>query len=341
MTKDKLKPANLKTTVSQIQYGTAHEYLRTLGNHTIRDRELVGIARLMTHFTEDVSAFQHVYIGYAIPQLSKEFDLLIIDKQHHVINIELKSDFYYDEEKVKKQLVSNKHYLDQVVNHVQLFTYNSDMDVIYTLTEMNTLEKMSLSDHNRLRQSHFYQSIMNFKSISLGDIDQLLYPRVYGLSPFKDTAEFLAGNYQLTYAQKQVQDKMLTIQTPGVYVVKVTTGVDKTLMVYDTVKSLKPDATVLTVHIGQLNKAHNELKKHAGWDILPERQFLKKVKSDRMQYFDYIVIDEAEKLSVKHVNMLTKYFKQQNTIVFLIGDPNRNSIYSGKMDTFVIQKSNI
>lgn len=46
-----------------------------------------------------------------------------------------------------------------------------------------------------------------------------------------------------------------------------------------------------------------------------------------MQYFDYIVIDDAEKLSVKHVNMLTKYFNQHNTF-FLMFYLNKISTYA-------------
>ena len=49
------------------------------------------------------------YLGFKIPQISKEFDILRIGKEF-VINIELKNEFT-TEERIKNQLKQNKYYL--------------------------------------------------------------------------------------------------------------------------------------------------------------------------------------------------------------------------------------
>ncbi|MGC2921159.1 hypothetical protein ACPUD2_03620 [Leuconostoc mesenteroides subsp. dextranicum] len=140
-----LKPANLRKIASNIESESIKHYLNHLGVLSIRERELQGVERLVRHFIDEQVPLKFFYIGYSMPKISKEFDLLAFDQMHRVVNIELKSQADYDEEKVRKQLINNKYYLSQVAKEIKLFTYNSDSDIIYTLTEQDELEATDIS----------------------------------------------------------------------------------------------------------------------------------------------------------------------------------------------------
>ncbi|MGL4690360.1 MAG: hypothetical protein ACRCV1_09980 [Leuconostoc mesenteroides] len=320
----KQQPINLTQLSSYHQQEQAVQYLKQLGYTTIRMRELTEITRLVAHFPATLPVWQSVYVDYAVPSISKEFDMLFINAEGHIINIELKSDVHYDIEKIYKQLRNNRYYLTQVSQHVALFTYNSDLDRIYYLTDQDTLDVIDLQDE-RWQTSVFYQAVMGFKSVAVADLDDVLRVRDYLVSPFTQLARFLKGQYLLMQPQQQLQAELSATPTPGIYAVKAATSVGQTLMIYDTVKILREQGRVLLVHIGALKSAQATLRRQYGWHILPERQFFKKVKRQRLQSYDVVIITDAQKLSVRHVNSLRRYFAARHTRVFLIGDPNQQS----------------
>lgn len=57
---------------------------------------------------QKVEIFDRFFIGFKIPQIGKEFDLLRFDSDS-IVNIELKKES--TEEKIKEQLEKNKYYL--------------------------------------------------------------------------------------------------------------------------------------------------------------------------------------------------------------------------------------
>ncbi|QEA58550.1 hypothetical protein FGL74_01925 [Leuconostoc koreense] len=300
-------------------------YLNDLGVLQIRERELEGIERLVRHFMDEQVALNHFYIGYSMPKISKEFDLLAFDKKQRVVNIELKSQADYDQEKIKKQLVNNKYYLSQVAKEVKSFTYNSDSDIIYTLTETDELSITNISSTHLFLTSAFYRIIATFDSADIGNLDNLFKVNLYLVSPFRETHDFLAGNYLLTQQQQALQNNMLTINKSGFYVVNVPSGNAKSLMLYDTVKKINRKNTVLIVHVGKLNAAQSSLRRNYDWKIIPIRQFMKKIKSKKLQKFDFIFIDEVQNLSIKDMNTLVNYFEMRPTILFLIGMASLNN----------------
>lgn len=300
-------------------------YLKQLGNTTIRDQELTGLSRLLTYFPDNMAAFKQVYVGYDVPQISKEFDLLLVSADRRIVNIELKSDADYPEDKVRKQLVSNHYYLSQVAPDVQLYTYNSDANRLYTLTPTGDLEHMTLTHDTTLTQSPFFQAVMGFKSVGFPNLAVVLQPESYTVSPFTQLPFFLKGQYRLMQPQQALKDQLLATTSSGIYAVKTATSVGKTLMIYDVVQTLQASHTVLLVHIGALNAAQATLKRQYGWYILPERQFLKKIKSQRMRHYDVVIVDDAQRLSIRHVHAIQRYFEARDTRVFLIGDPNQQN----------------
>lgn len=89
-------------------------------------------------------------------------------------------------------------------------------------------------------------------------------------------------------------------------------------MLYDTVKKLSKNNTVLIVHVGKLNATQYSLRRNYDWKIIPIRQFMKKIKSKKLLNFDYIFIDEAQNLSIKNINSLVNYFEIRPTRLFLL-----------------------
>ena len=80
------------------------------GSHEYRHSEIESIFSLCKVCGFDNEELYSGFIfGYTIPQLNKEFDLLKITESK-CINIELKSK-EISEDKIKKQLLLNKHYL--------------------------------------------------------------------------------------------------------------------------------------------------------------------------------------------------------------------------------------
>lgn len=317
-----LKPANLRKIASNIESESIKLYLKDLGVLSIRERELQGIERLVRHFMDEEVSLKSFYIGYSMPKISKEFDLLAFDQRHRVVNIELKSQADYDEEKVKKQLINNKYYLSQVAKDIKLFTYNSDSDIIYTLTEQDELETTDISSTHLFFASEFYRFLSTFGSIDVGNLDSLFKVSLYLVSPFRETQAFLEGDYLLTQQQQVLQNNILKMSESGFYAVNVPSGNGKVLMLYDTVKKLSKNSTVLIVHVGKLNATQFSLRRNYGWKIIPIRQFMKKIKSKKLRNFDYIFIDEEQNLSIKNINTLINYFEMRPTMLFLIGVTN-------------------
>ena len=184
---------NLTQLSASYQQAQASEYLENLEHTTIREQELMGITRLVAYFPAALPAWQAVYVDYAVPPISKEFDMLFINAEGHIINIELKSDVHYDIEKIHKQLRNNRYYLTQTSQHVALFTYNSDLDRIYHLTDQDTLDVIDLQDE-RWQTSVFFQAVMGFKSVAVADLDDVLRVADYLVSPFIQLVRFLKGS---------------------------------------------------------------------------------------------------------------------------------------------------
>lgn len=163
-----LKVADLRVIASSKNDVNMKQYLNGLGILTLRDREIQGIKNLVANFTDPTINLCYFYIGYRVPKISKEFDLLVFNQQYDVINIELKSNINYAKEKIKKQLINNKYYLSTIARSVKSVTYNSDLNTFYTLTDKNELIKVSITDVNAM--------LVAFNSVDIGDLDNLFKP---------------------------------------------------------------------------------------------------------------------------------------------------------------------
>jgi hypothetical protein len=87
----------------------------------IRDYEIDGIESLFVELfncNSDVSCSDSFYLGFSIPQIGKEFDLLRFGKDD-IINIEIKSEFNFD--KIYKQQIRNNYYLSFLKKDIYIY----------------------------------------------------------------------------------------------------------------------------------------------------------------------------------------------------------------------------
>lgn len=136
--------------------------------------DLKSLIEILKPLTIRAEIFQNFYVGYKIPQIGKEFDLLRFGKEC-VINIELKSS--QTEENIKKQLVRNKNYLSYISDQLYNLSYESSTQKIYFLKkEDKSLEIIEPKDLAEL--------LYNQKLADIDDIDDLFNPSDYLVSPF-------------------------------------------------------------------------------------------------------------------------------------------------------------
>lgn len=230
-------------------------------------------------------ALDRFYVGYKIPQIGKEFDLLRFGPKS-ILNIEIKSSS--TEEKIKKQLIQNKYYLSFIGRKIQAFTYVSESQELYFLRDDEQLEKIKLE---------YLAELLANQALDDSDVpDSLFDPSDYLVSPFNSTKKFLAGEYFLTLQQAEMKNEIIdSLKFPkAAKFISIigSAGTGKTLLIFDIAKHLiagkkKP----LIIHCGQLNNGHTELIGN-GWSITP----IKGYANYNFENFDLVIIDEAQRI---------------------------------------------
>ena len=179
-----LVQAKNKLTNSGFATFKAH-YGFDLKDDEIKDLENF-IAILNMHNCE-AGDFEGFYVGYKIPQIGKEFDLLRFG-ENYIINIEQKSTS--TDEKIIKQLKRNKYYLKCIDKEVHYFTFVSKTKTLFTLNEKDTLETVDLARLIKLLKSQ------NFDGTK--EANDFFSPSDYLVSPFNSTERFIEAEYFLT-----------------------------------------------------------------------------------------------------------------------------------------------
>ena len=122
-----MKPRNLISAYQgeeSIDKIDTEEYnkLMTLKRHEICN--LHSFCDVMIHEGCSIGDFDGFFIGYSIPQIGKEFDLLRFGKDF-LINIEIKSEITIarKEQKVLEQMQKNYYYLKSLGKEMRVFSY--------------------------------------------------------------------------------------------------------------------------------------------------------------------------------------------------------------------------
>jgi hypothetical protein len=276
----------------------------------IKDTEVNDLKSLITILNDREgikSIFNQFFVGYKIPQIPKQFDLLRFGEDS-VINIELKNSS--TEEKILKQLKQNKYYLSFLDKEVHSFTFVENQTKLYCLNN-DVLKEVNFTDLVKL----LYEQ----KVSHINDIDNLFNPSDYLVSPFNSTKNFVENKYFLTDQQELFKGKIIAVLKDNTkanfFAVTGSAGTGKTLLTYDIAKEIINNRKkVLIIHCGNLNNGHHKLNAVNNWKIAP----IKAYTSYNLSDYDLIILDEAQRI----------YPNQMDDIVKKILAINGNCIFS-------------
>lgn len=285
-----MKPTNIYSLMQAASSLNEEAFELYLEHHEIKIRknELNDLETMITTI-KDLGAksgdFDKFYVGYKIPQIGKEFDLLRFGEES-TINIELKSSSNI--EQIKSQLLRNKYYLSFIQKSIQLFTFESSSKKLYYLDKNNNLEEV----HPPL----LLEALQNQTIAKQENPDLLFDPSSYLVSPFNSTEKFLDNNYFLTSQQENFKKQIIKLieskSTSKFISITGSAGTGKTLLTFDIAKHfIENQKNILIIHCGYLNDGHEKLK-NFGWRVCP----IKSYTSYNLTSFDVVIIDEAQRL---------------------------------------------
>lgn len=281
---------------------------------SIREYERVGLYKLVDLLKSNLTSTNNLkgfYYSYTIEQIGKEFDLLKIF-DNFVLNIEIKSQMI-DFEKIRTQLVLNKHYLRNIKSEVISFTYVSNGNRFFTLSESNELIEISCDE--------LIELINNDENYINSDISEIMLPSKYLVSPFNDIDKFLSNEYFLTQQQEEIKTKILNdIKNEhqyNFYKILGNAGTGKTLLIYDIAKELSSEFKICIIHCANLNNGQIQLNRvFSNIKIVPA----KVLRYDSISDCDIIIVDESQRIYENQYRSLIEDAMANNIkIIFSIG----------------------
>lgn len=260
--------------------------------------DLKNLASMLRASGAKIGALAGFYVGYKIPQIGKEFDLLRFGESS-VLNIELKSES--STEKIRTQLLRNRYYLSFLGLTIDAFTFESSSSKIYYLTDDGELET---SDAASLLAKLVKQTL-GTDTVP----DTLFNPSDFLVSPFNSTKRFLADEYFLTLQQEEFKNKILnvirTASQASFIAITGSAGTGKTLLTFDVAKHLqRKGKRVLVIHCGILNEGHHKLAKQ-GWEIAS----IKNHQQHDLSLLDLVILDEAQRIKKSQLDDIAARIK--------------------------------
>lgn len=240
-----------------------HVYLDNFGIRLRKRQEREDIMRFIDMVTKeaDPGELNDFYVGYTIPQISKEFDLLRIGR-NYILNIEIKHIGPY--ERIRKQLLQNRYYLLALKPGVRIFSYIASTGEIYGIDERS-------AEVQPMAAEALIRAIREQEVEKVVDLDRLFSPKRYLVSPLSSPEKFINQYYFLTNHQEEIKKDVLRSFARGdvkCALISGTAGTGKTLLVYDISLHYKREhrREVHLVHCGPLSEGHRYLRSR-GWNI--------------------------------------------------------------------------
>ena len=255
----------------------------------IKNYELNGIEAFVDELLKannNISIVNRYYLGYSIPQIGKEFDLLRFG-HNYIINIEIKTESSI--EKILKQQQKNKYYLSFLDKPLHIYTFISNENKLYKLVIRNNGDEIEEITFNELCNILMSQEVVTFNNI-----DDLFNPSDYLVSPFNSPEKFMSEGYFLTVQQEQIYKEIQTkLSDTATNFIALTggAGTGKTLLTYHIAKeTIQRGKKVLILHCAPLNSGHQILMDEYNWSI-----YMPKYAPNTID-FDLIIIDEAQRM---------------------------------------------
>lgn len=272
----------------------------------IKEWEVTGLRQLaeaLCRSAEDYDKLSFFY-SFQIPKLGKEFDLLQVTEER-IVNIELKSEPVPDE-KIRKQLLLNKHYLAALEKDLYLFTY---------ISSENRLVRLAGSE--RLCEASFEEvkEVLSPRAECItDDIEGLFREEQYLISPLEEPDRFLRRDYFLTSQQRDIKGKLLAGLEQGKLFQGFCglPGTGKSLLLFDLGLQLSAKQRVAVLHFGSFpeewNKLQSLLKRidffHCGTMEQNEESL-----PERLAEYSYLCVDEGHRMPAAYLEKLAAFVK--------------------------------
>jgi len=224
--------------------------------------------------------------GYIIPQINKEFDLLRFGENYN-ISIELKSKTTVEAQ--KQQLCKNYFYLNFLSTKTRYISISPDISsyIEYIPSENKYINLSGTEICDIIIKQEFLE--YNTK-----EVDSFFDIKNYLVSPFNDVEKFLDDKYFLTPHQDQIVKEITEPSDKKTFGIKGNPGTGKSLLVYHICKKLmEKNKRVAIVHGANLNNGQQRLALR-GFTIFPVKSIIEVL--DNADKYDYIVVDEAQRL---------------------------------------------
>lgn len=251
----------------------------------------------------DYDVFNGYIIGYTIPQISKEFDLLRFGESL-VVNIELKGPLSDDIKigKILSQMRKNYYYLKFLNKPLRLYTFVENDGFYEYSTKTDSLEKIDIEALIAVLQDQVI-----FEEI---DIEHIFVPSNYLVSPFNKTEAFINNEYFLTNDQESAKNDILQGIEKKKYeffCISANAGTGKTLLIYDIAHTyIQAKKNVLVIHCGKLNQGHTLLTEKYEWNILSIVSIRNSTIQDYIKRQELLVIDEAQRIRESQLKLIVE-----------------------------------
>lgn len=303
------KPIDLNSLVSSYKNLSEEvfEGILSFFNFSMRNEEIDQISSFIDNLYVEDRYLGYFYVGYKIPQIDKEFDLLRFG-ENYILNVEIKS--ILKEEDAREQLVQNKYYLSSLGKKLKLFTYISEDNSFYQLGDDGTFLPVDFAVFEKLLVSQKLEHHSN--------LDDLFDPSNYLVSPFNDSERFTNGSYFLTKQQQEFKNAILKNLSQFI-IIEGLPGTGKTLLLYDLAKELNEIHDIVIIHTGDLNAGHLRLKQQYNWGIIPAKE----VKAIGQHRPHIIFVDETQRMYPWQLRYIIEYIQENDSVGIFSIDPRQ------------------
>lgn len=264
--------------------------------------------------SEAIPLLDGYYVGFSIPQISNEFDLLRFGT-NYIVNVELKCNLLKEPkiDKIHIQMRKQYHYLKFLEKPLKIYTYIEDDGFYRYDIENDSVERVQLQD--------IVCALTNQQVDFEIDPEKLFKPSNYLVSPFNKVERFISSEYFLTPDQAKNKKEILKSIGDNEYLffcISADAGTGKTLLTYDIAKTYQENKkSVLVLHCASLNEGQQKLIDSFGWNIKCVSVLKTKDPAVVIGVPDLIIVDEAHRIRKNQLDALVQYaFDKNITILF-------------------------
>ena len=284
----------------------------------LKKNEVISLIKLCNLLSSDMPApfriLDGYYVGFSIPQIANEFDLLRFGTDY-IVNIELKSKLPKESkiETIITQMHKQHYYLKFLGKPLKIYTYIEDDGIYCYDAENNCVES--------IEPQHLVDVLVNQNVDFELDPDKLFKPSNYLVSPFNKVDRFMSGEYFLTTDQAKKKKEILESIDNNEYLffcISADAGTGKTLLTYDIAKTYQEcGKSVLVLHCATLNRGQLELNKNHRWNIKCVSALRTAELDSVIGYPNLIIVDEAHRIRKHQLDALLQYvFERKIPVLF-------------------------